>query len=178
MKVDLFRKFFLSFVVLLIIPLLWVNKLEFDLAQFTTIWYQTVVDLAKILFGFWLAEIFWAQIRKHDDESRKWKSWRQVGRRVVDAIDTLSKITEIDNDAFEEARRRFTEGYYQLVNISDRANDVQHADLKAALLRFRGGIGSNMADLLKMMEEGKILCGKTLDDKTQKILNDIKNLFY
>ena len=177
MKADLYLKFLLFIAVLLIIPLLWANKLEFDLAQFTTIWYKTGIDLAKILFGFWLANIFWAQIKKRDDESIKWEIWRQAGRNMLGAVDILRKIADIDNDSFEEAHRYFKEGYYQLVDISNCANDVQRADFRDALLTFRGGVGSNMADLLQMMEEGRILCGKTLDNKTRKILDDVESLF-
>jgi hypothetical protein len=85
--------FCLSFGILLLwIPLFWRDEVILDKAKFATEYYKSFVDLGKILFGFWLANIFLQKTQISEFVQHIYQQWKVQTALLLEGIQTLEMI--------------------------------------------------------------------------------------
>jgi hypothetical protein len=180
------------YVLLLLLPkatsmIGWTPSIEFDWEGFYLGWYQTLIDIGKLLFGFALVNIIWENYKKHLQENEKkvrfdrfrdnWQ--KQCGAVLADLEELLESIQTNDRKRYERTKMSFFRQQTLLsylaatghANMDSCVNNHQDA----LIIDFSKTISGSVDAILKSLDGGSLIPGRQISLEDQSNIQKLKS---
>lgn len=156
------------------IPIFWKSDVQLDKDLFATEYYNTVVDIGKILFGFWLANIFLNKSRTSEFAQRIQQQWQEKRINLHQAILRLENVPNNSDINIKELSERIRDNDIGLCYLSEIISGHEDRDklglLGGVAFEYKENIHAVIKKILELLEFGEIIY---LRPFSKEILEDI-----
>ena len=176
-----------SIALLLLLALLWIPFCKKDLIStnllFVNEYYKTIVgmtvDVGKILFGFWLASIYFKNYQTQSFIKRIQLQWGEKINRLSQNILLLEKICSDADINVKELSEQIRDNDIGLCYLSELISNHEDRDklepLGSKAYEYKDNTHGYIKQILDAIESGEIICLRPFSDKTVENINLIKD---
>lgn len=179
---QLWFKIFLGFILFLVlvgwVPLLWHGQIKFSKSDFSTEYYKFMVDVLKIIFGFWLANIFYKRIQERDFSQRITQQWLAEKMVLLESIETIENIpNSMDIEIqdlilkIETCDSKLCFMAEQILSYSDKD---RLGDIGNLIFEYKENLHRLMLRILSSLRKGEIILLRPLDSDMVEYITLIK----
>jgi len=169
----------LLFLVLTWIPCFWKYEVGFDKGAFANEYYKTIVDIGKILFGFWLANIFLKRSQTKEFLQRIHQQWQEKARhfnQVITILEGAPLNADIDIEELSEQIRDDDIGLCYLSELISGQEDRDKLGLLGNVaFEYKEEVHGHVKEILSLLETGEMIGLKPFSDKVVENINSIKD---
>jgi hypothetical protein len=172
----------LIFLILFWIPVFWKADVKLIKESFANEYYKTVVDIGKILFGFWLANIFLKKSQTREFTLRIQQQWQEKIINLHRAILLLESVPDNPDISIKGLTERIRDNDIGLCYLSELISEHGDRD-KLGLLgdiafEYREDIHNHIKKILESLELGEIICLRPFSKEISEDINLIKEKLF
>lgn len=163
------------------IPIFWPNSIKIDKPKFAISYYKTLVDIGKILFGFWLANILLKSVRENQLINHYQNEWENVTKILHKSITDLLKVSEVMSkkyvdDLEENIRNSHVKLDYLADIVSVRLSNYDIGDFGSFVYKYKNEMKKHVQKILMSFDNGEILPLKHLDKDVENSIYELLDL--
>ena len=175
--ISILLVFFLV-ILILWIPLAWKHELILDKELFATEYYKFLVDIGKILFGFWLANIFFQRTQAKEFVLHFQQQWQDQKTTLLDSLKTLEIIPKSKDISIKDLKAKIELSDIKLSYLSEVISSYTYKDKLGSLgsisYEYKEDLHKHIKRILEALEKGEIIMLRPLDDEVIKSVKTLK----